>query len=176
MMKRRTLGLFAAAVLGLNHARGWAASELVVGQVASTGAGAALGGKVYFDYINATGGVHGQKIRQLVLDGGRSSGPTGVVALLAPDAVAVAGPASVAAPHLPAVREFSTLMKRHAPGEAVDDAGLAQFLGAKVLVEALRRAGRHPSRAQVLAALQSVQEFDLGGVTASYAPRAPAMA
>lgn len=53
------------------------AAEVVVGQVAplsgvlaSTGAQMVLGGKIYFDWVNAQGGVHGASIRQAVADDG----------------------------------------------------------------------------------------------------------
>jgi ABC-type branched-subunit amino acid transport system substrate-binding protein len=45
-----------------------------------------------------------------------------------------------------------------------------EFLGAKVLVEALRRAGPAPTRAKVVKALESLQGFDLGGVSVGYSP------
>ena len=47
---------------------------------------------------------------------------------------------------------------------------LEGYSGAKVLVEGLRRAGRDPTRAKVVAALESMGNFDLGGVTVSYSP------
>ena len=53
------------------------AQEIVIGQVAplsgvlaSTGAQMVLGGKIYFDWVNAQGGVHGATIRQAVVDDG----------------------------------------------------------------------------------------------------------
>jgi branched-chain amino acid transport system substrate-binding protein len=355
-MKRRTLGTFAASAIAWPHFNAWAAAEITVGQIAplsgvlaTTGAQMVLGGKVYFDYINATGGVNGQKIRQLVLDDGYKVDETvrltrdllarpevvalygfagtanigklladkvlqdGGAALVAPytggealrnpfnpwifhvragyadeaehmvqqvttlgmsriavmfqddgfgraglegvekalakrglklavaasyerntdkvdDAVrrikasdaqaiimvsvnrstaafarqyreagggaqlyniSVVDPAEIVKlaglknahglgisqvvpypymPNLPAVREFHTLMKRFAPNEQVNYTNFEQFLGAKVLVEGLRRAGRSPSRAQVLKALESMADFDLGGITVSYSP------
>lgn len=51
------------------------AAELVVAQIAplsgvlaSTGKQMVLGGQIYFDSVNAKGGVHGAKIKHLVLD------------------------------------------------------------------------------------------------------------
>ena len=51
------------------------AQEVVIGQVAplsgvlaSTGAQMVLGGKIYFDHINSKGGIHGAKIKQVVVD------------------------------------------------------------------------------------------------------------
>jgi branched-chain amino acid transport system substrate-binding protein len=72
---------------------------------------------------------------------------------------------------LPAVREFQAALRRYAPGQAVNYTNFEEFLGAKVLVEALRRAGSQPTRASVLAALESLHDFDLGGMTVSYGPR-----
>jgi hypothetical protein len=40
-----------------------------------------------------------------------------------------------------------------------------------VLVEGLRRAGSEPTRAKVMAALETLHNFDLGGITVSYGPR-----
>lgn len=71
-------------------------------------------------------------------------------------------------PNLPVIREYQTLLKKHAPGEAVNYTSFEQFLGAKVLVEALRRAGPSPTRAKVAKALESMAAYDLGGVTVGY--------
>jgi ABC-type branched-subunit amino acid transport system substrate-binding protein len=355
-MKRRTFGALAAAAVAWSHARAWAAPEITVGQVAplsgvlaSTGAQMVLGGKVYFDYINATGGVNGQRIRHLVLDDGYQvpetvrltrellgrpevvalygfAGTSNIGQLLADGVLAAGGAALVAPytggealrnpfnpwifhlragyadeaehmvqqvttlgmtrigvmyqndgfgraglegvekalarrnlrlavaatyerntdkveeavrrvkasdaqavimvsvnkstaafarlyreagggaqlynisvvdpaeivklaglknahglgisqvvpypymPNLPAVREFHSVLKRFAPDAQVNYTNFEQFLGAKVLVEGLRRAGRNPTRAKVVAALESVSEYDLGGVTVSYSP------
>jgi ABC-type branched-subunit amino acid transport system substrate-binding protein len=74
-------------------------------------------------------------------------------------------------PRLPAVREYQELLKRYAPGEAVNYTSFEEFLGAKVLVEGLRRAGPNPTRGQVVAALESISSLDLGGITVGYSPR-----
>jgi branched-chain amino acid transport system substrate-binding protein len=47
---------------------------------------------------------------------------------------------------------------------------LEGYAAAKVLVEALRRAGPNPTRAKVLAALEGLQKFDLGGFDISFGP------
>jgi hypothetical protein len=39
-----------------------------------------------------------------------------------------------------------------------------------VLIEALRRASPNPTRQKLLAALESLQKFDLGGLEISYSP------
>src|SRR3990167_5458006 len=53
------------------------AAEIVIGQIAplsgvlaTTGAQMVLGGKIVFDAVNDQGGVHGAKIRTIVLDDG----------------------------------------------------------------------------------------------------------
>ncbi|HEY0856891.1 MAG TPA: ABC transporter substrate-binding protein [Albitalea sp.] len=72
---------------------------------------------------------------------------------------------------LPVVREFHETLKKYAPEQAVNYTNFEEFVGAKVLVEALRRAGPQPSRAKVLAALESIRNHDLGGITISYGPK-----
>lgn len=47
---------------------------------------------------------------------------------------------------------------------------LEGFAAAKVLVEALRRAGPAPTRAKIQSALENMKKFDLGGLEVSYAP------
>ena len=73
-------------------------------------------------------------------------------------------------PAMPVVREYQRLLKQYAPKEVVNYTSFEQFLGAKVLVEGLRRAGPKPSRAQVIKALESMGSFDLGGTLVRYAP------
>lgn len=69
---------------------------------------------------------------------------------------------------LPAVREFQRLMRQHAPEAEVNYTNFEEFLGAKVLVEALRRAGPKPTRAAVIRALESLTSLDLGGVRVGF--------
>ena len=45
-----------------------------------------------------------------------------------------------------------------------------EFLGAKVLVEGLRRAGSVPTRAKLVKALEGMGNFDLGGTRVQYSP------
>ena len=73
-------------------------------------------------------------------------------------------------PTLPVIREYQTLLARHAPGQPVNYTSFEQILGAKVLVEALRRAGPAPTRAKVIKALESMGNYDLGGVSVGYSP------
>jgi ABC-type branched-subunit amino acid transport system substrate-binding protein len=73
-------------------------------------------------------------------------------------------------PNLPAIREYQALLKKYASAELVNYTSFEQFLGAKVLVEALRRAGPAPTRPKVVKALESMSHFDLGGITVNYSP------
>ena len=74
-------------------------------------------------------------------------------------------------------RDFTRIaveMKRLAvakPDFAVSHMAMEGFAAAKVLVEGLKRAGRSPSRASLIAGLESLQDFDLGGLQVSYGPK-----
>jgi ABC-type branched-subunit amino acid transport system substrate-binding protein len=70
---------------------------------------------------------------------------------------------------LPLINEASTLAK--AGGRVLSPAMLEGFAAAKVLVEALRRAGPKPTRARVIAALEGMHHYDLGGLELSYSPQ-----
>lgn len=67
------------------------------------------------------------------------------------------------------VQEAAQLAKAHDILE-VSPAMLEGFASAKVLVEALRRAGPKPTREKLQAALESLGKFDLGGLTLSFSP------
>jgi ABC-type branched-subunit amino acid transport system substrate-binding protein len=47
---------------------------------------------------------------------------------------------------------------------------LEGFVSAKVLVEGLRKAGPHPTREGLVAALESLKGFDLGGINLNFSP------
>lgn len=72
--------------------------------------------------------------------------------------------------NLPVVREYQTLLKKYAPKELVNYTSFEEFIGAKVLVEALRRAGPNPTRTKVVKALESMGSYDTGGITVGYSP------
>jgi ABC-type branched-subunit amino acid transport system substrate-binding protein len=67
------------------------------------------------------------------------------------------------------VQEAMTLAKAHDMLE-VSPAMLEGFASAKVLVEALRRAGPKPTREKFISALESMGRFDLGGLTLNFSP------
>ena len=73
-------------------------------------------------------------------------------------------------PNTPVVREYQALLKKYAPKEVVNYTSFEEFIGAKVLVEALRRAGPNPTRAKVVKALEGMNSYDTGGVTVNYSP------
>ncbi len=68
----------------------------------------------------------------------------------------------------PVVREYQSLMKKYGGGVAFSYTSFEEFLGAKVLVEGLRRAGPAPTRAKLVKALESIENFDLGGTSVTY--------
>ena len=72
--------------------------------------------------------------------------------------------------NLPVIREYQDLLKKYAPNEHINYTSFEEFLGAKVLVEALRRAGPKPTRAKVIQALESMGKYDLGGISVNFGP------
>jgi ABC-type branched-subunit amino acid transport system substrate-binding protein len=75
---------------------------------------------------------------------------------------------------LAVVREYNRLMKQHAADKALSFYSLEGFMGAKIVAEALRRAGPNPTRAKVIAALDTMKDYDLGDFLVSYTPAARA--
>jgi branched-chain amino acid transport system substrate-binding protein len=67
----------------------------------------------------------------------------------------------------PMVKEAQELVKTQNKRE-LSPAMLEGFAGAKVLVEALRRAGKNPTRERVQAALEGMGKFDLGGLEVQF--------
>lgn len=76
-------------------------------------------------------------------------------------------------PYSPAVKvvnEYQQLMKKYAPGKEFSYTSLEEFIGAKVLVEGLRKAGPSPTREKIITALATLRKLDVGGFTVSFAP------
>lgn len=73
-------------------------------------------------------------------------------------------------PYQVVTTEYQAAMKAYAPDAPVSFSSFEGYLGAKIAVEAVRRAGNEPSRAKVLAALRNLGEFDLGGYSVKYTP------
>jgi ABC-type branched-subunit amino acid transport system substrate-binding protein len=66
------------------------------------------------------------------------------------------------------VKEAMTLAREK--NLELSPAMLEGFAAAKVLVEGLRRAGPNPTRAKVVAALDTLNKFDIGGLEVSFSP------
>lgn len=64
--------------------------------------------------------------------------------------------------HLAGVREYQKLIKKYYPNDKPNFVALEGFINAKVLVKALRDAGRDLTRGKFIAALESLQNYDIG--------------
>lgn len=71
---------------------------------------------------------------------------------------------------VPVAREFQALMKKHQPDKVVSYASMESFIAAKILVEAIRRAGGNPTRDKVMAQLEKMNNYDVGGFKVSFSP------
>lgn len=67
-------------------------------------------------------------------------------------------------------REFHAALEKTGSRARATHRSLEGFIAAKVLVEALRKAGPRPTRASLVKAFESMQEFDVGGMSVSYSP------
>lgn len=63
---------------------------------------------------------------------------------------------------LSTVRQYLRLLRRYFPGENPNSVSLEGYYNALVLVEGLRRAGRHPTREGLISAIESIQNYPLG--------------
>jgi branched-chain amino acid transport system substrate-binding protein len=73
---------------------------------------------------------------------------------------------------LPVVRDYQRAMKAGAPGKPFDYFSFEGYVGAKIAHEALKRAGKKPTRKSFLASLKTLGEVDLGGVSVNYSEKA----
>ena len=69
----------------------------------------------------------------------------------------------------PITKEFLDLVKGKAD-VSPSYSSMEGFIAAKVLVEGLRRAGKQPTREKLIAGLESLKAFDLGGLDVTYGP------
>lgn len=67
-------------------------------------------------------------------------------------------------------REYQTALRRAAPDMLPSAYALEGYIGAKVLVEGLRRAGPDPSPEKVIKALETLRDFDLGDFRVTFGP------
>jgi len=72
-------------------------------------------------------------------------------------------------PLTPVVGEYLDLAKR-AGNVDINFSSLEGFIGAKVLVEALKRAGKDPTRAKFIAAMESMSNYEIGGFSVRFSP------
>jgi ABC-type branched-subunit amino acid transport system substrate-binding protein len=70
---------------------------------------------------------------------------------------------------LPVVREYKRDLQQYSATEPVSYYGLEGYLNARLIVEALQRAGPNPTRAGLIAALRKAP-FDLGGYRLNFKP------
>lgn len=64
--------------------------------------------------------------------------------------------------------EYRSLARQQ--GAETSNAGMEGFMSAKVLVEGIRRAGPDLTRERLIGALESMRDYDLGGILISYSP------
>jgi branched-chain amino acid transport system substrate-binding protein len=67
------------------------------------------------------------------------------------------------------VREHKKLLAQYAPGVQPNFYTLGGNATAKVIVEALKRAGPKPTREKLIAALETIHDLDIGGILYGYA-------
>jgi branched-chain amino acid transport system substrate-binding protein len=70
----------------------------------------------------------------------------------------------------PIALEMQRLARGAATPVAISHQAMEGFAAAKVLVEGLRRAGRNLTRPGLIAALEGLRDFDIGGLTLGYGP------
>ncbi len=71
---------------------------------------------------------------------------------------------------LPIVQEYQAAIEKQLGKKDYSFTSLESYIGAKVLVEALRRAGAKPTREGFMQALDGMKEFDAGGYVVSFSP------
>ena len=68
------------------------------------------------------------------------------------------------------VREYQAAIGKSLGKKDYSFTSLESYIGAKVLVEAIRRAGANPTREGLLKTLDSMQNFNVGGYLVDFAP------
>lgn len=71
---------------------------------------------------------------------------------------------------IPVVREYQAAMEAAIGKKEYSYTSLESYIAAKVLVEGLRRAGPQPTREKLLAALDGISNYDVGGYLVSFSP------
>ncbi len=68
-------------------------------------------------------------------------------------------------------REYLDAVRKAGNGASPNYSGMEGYVGAKVLAEGLRRAGRNPTREALINALESIQNTSFGGFYVHFGPR-----
>lgn len=71
---------------------------------------------------------------------------------------------------IPVVREYQAAIEKSVGKKDFSFTSLESYIGAKVLVEAIRRAGANPTREGLMKALDSIQNFNVGGYVVDFSP------
>ncbi|WP_420996510.1 ABC transporter substrate-binding protein [Cupriavidus sp. 30B13] len=71
---------------------------------------------------------------------------------------------------LPVVREYLRLLQAAGKPNEFDYASIEGFIAAKAFVEGLRRAGKDLTRDKLMAALETMKSYDLGGYIVNFGP------
>jgi branched-chain amino acid transport system substrate-binding protein len=71
---------------------------------------------------------------------------------------------------IPVVREYHAAIEKSLGKKEYSFTSLEAYIGAKVLVEAIRRAGANPTREGLLKTLDSMQNFNVGGYQIDFGP------
>jgi len=99
-------------------------------------------------------------------------GSAGLVKTLGPASYGVAIAQTMPNPWnatIPVVREYQKTRREAGPGDFTYFE-LTGFVSAKAMVEGLRRSGKDVTREKLIAAVQSMTNFDLGGYVVDFAP------
>src|SRR5262245_41157057 len=71
---------------------------------------------------------------------------------------------------VPVVREYQAAIEKSLGKKDFSFTSLESYIGAKVLVEAIRRSGANPTREGVMKTLDSMQNFNVGGYVVDFTP------
>jgi branched-chain amino acid transport system substrate-binding protein len=100
-------------------------------------------------------------------------GATALASELGADGVGVAVSQVVPfpwSPSIPIVKEYQKVVSRFAPLSRYSFSALEGYIAAKIFVEGLKRAGKDLTREKFIAALETIQDWDLGGFTVNFNP------
>jgi ABC-type branched-subunit amino acid transport system substrate-binding protein len=68
------------------------------------------------------------------------------------------------------VREYQGAIEKSLGKKDYSFTSLESYIGAKVLVEGIRRAGANPTRESLMKALDGMQNFNVGGYVVDFTP------